>query len=222
MSRWNPLEHLKYQVITPLQEARQAAKVIKRYPQLEPVITAYQRLYPYAGASTSVSVNEREARGIDDDTLTYGETRWTSFVELQQYLTVSPSDRFIDLGCGTGFLCFMMAAIYGIPATGVDMIQGFIENATQVRQALGWEQPRFVQADFFELSFLPFSLIYATCTCFPEDVMAQLSEKLAETEPGTRILTVTDLPEGEHLRLLRRIPTKFSWGLDHVYLSERV
>lgn len=222
MNRWNPLEQLKYQVISPLQEAWQAAKIIKRYPQLEPVIKAYQALYPYAGASTSVSVNEREARGIDDDTLTYGETRWTTFMELLPQLTVSSDDRFIDLGCGTGFLCFMMHAIYGIPATGVDLIQGFIDNAEQVRQQLNWSQPRFQQADFFSLSFLPFSLIYATCTCFPEDVMDQLADKLRETEPGTRILTVTDLPEGDHLRLIRRIPARYSWGPDHVYLSERI
>ena len=104
MSRWNPLDQLKYQLITPLQEAWQAARITNRYPQLDPVIKAYQALYPYAGASTLVSVNEREARGIDDDTLTYGETRWATFMELLSQLEVSPDDRFIDLGCGTGFL----------------------------------------------------------------------------------------------------------------------
>jgi len=222
MSRFTPLSHLKHHYITPLQDAWQAAKITRLYPQLAPVVKAYQTLYPYSGAATSISVTERQQRGIEDDTLTYGETRWVTFLDALQELKIGPEDRFLDLGCGAGFLCFLVSGIYGIPATGVDQIGGFIDNANQIVTELNLPDLRFLQADFFELSFLPFSVFYATCTCFPEDVMALLSEKFEETAPGTRIITVTDPVEAPYIKLRKVIKAKFTWGQDHIFISERI
>lgn len=219
--KYRSLSQLKHEVITPLQEAWQTRQVLKRFPHMEPTVNAYRQVYPYVGASTSVSVNERTEKGIDDDTLTYGETRWSSFLKLLENIDVSSRDRFVDLGCGAGFLCFLMAQGYGVPALGVDLIEGFIHNAQRISEHLHLQQPRFQRANFLDLEFLPFSLLYATCTCFPEDVMEALAFKMEATQPGTRIITVTSPVEAPYLRQRKHFKLKYDWGQDYVFVAER-
>ncbi len=221
MSSAYSLAQLRHQMITPLQEAWQARQVIRRYPAMKPVIAAYKKLYPYVGSTASVSVNERMQKRIEDDTLTYGETRWSSFLKLLDAIDISPRDRFVDLGCGAGFLCFLMAQAHGIEATGVDLIEGFVGNARSICEDLQLQQPRFQRADIFELEYLPFSIIYATCTCFPEDYMERLTEKLEHTRKGTRILTVTEPVQAPYLRQRKQLRLKYDWGMDTVYIAER-
>lgn len=219
--KYRSLSQLKHDVVTPLQEAWQSRQVIKRFPQMEATVTAYRALYPYVGSSTTVSVNERMEKGIEDDTLTYGETRWSSFLKLLDHIEVRSQDRFVDLGCGAGFLCFLVAQGLGIPALGVDLIDGFIQNAQQMSEQLHLKQPRFQRADIFEMELLPFSLLYATCTCFPDELVEQLTEKMRATRPGTRIITVTNPLEAPYLRQRKHFKLKYDWGLDDVFVAER-
>lgn len=221
MARFFDLNELKLTYISPLQEAWRASQVKNLYPQMEPVIQAYQKLYPYAGSSATISVDERRERGIEDDCLTYGETFWTTFLDILKEIEIHPDDRFLDLGCGAGFLCFLMALTQNIPATGVDRIQGFIDNAKSVARDLNLQNPRFWSADFRDLEFLPFSLFYATCTCFDDELLDALTEKFYEVESGTRIITVTQPLEGDHLRQLKHFRAKYSWGKDYVFIAER-
>lgn len=215
------LTQLKHQMVTPLQEAWQARQVLKRFPHMEATLAAYRKTYPYVGSSTSVSVNERMQKGIEDDTLTYGETRWHSFLKLLDNIEIRPDDRFVDLGCGAGFLCFLMGQGVGIPALGVDLIEGFIGNAQGICQDLSLSQPRFQQANIFDLEFLPFSILYATCTCFPDSLVEQLADKMENTRPGTRIITVTNPIEAPYLHQRKHFKLKYDWGLDYVFVAER-
>lgn len=218
---YRSLTQLKHQMITPLQEAWQARQVLKHFPQMAPTLSAYRKRYPYVGSSTSVSVNERSQKGIEDDTLTYGETRWSSFLKLLDQIEIRRNDRFVDLGCGAGFLCFLMAQGMGIPALGVDLIEGFVDNAQSICEELSLSQPQFQKANIFDLEFLPFSILYATCTCFPDELVDLLADKMENTRPGTRIITVTNPIEAPYLRQLKHFKLKYDWGLDYVFVAER-
>lgn len=221
MSRFFDLNELKLTYVSPLQEAWRANQIIRLYPQMEPIIKAYQKRYPYSGSSATISVDERQARGIEDDSLTYGETPWTTFLDILKEIDIRPSDHFLDLGCGAGFLCFLISQAYRIPATGVDLIEGFIGNAKDFQADLKLDKVRFLHANFLELELLPFSLFYATCTCFEEDLMEALSEKFYEAESGSRIITVTSPVEGAHIRHLKQFKAKYAWGKDYVFIAER-
>lgn len=216
------LRHFKHNVLLPLQESWQTARVLHRFPQLEPVIQAYQRIYPYSGATTSLSVDERASKGIEDDTLTYGETRWTTFLEILDQLKLQPGDRFIDLGCGAGFLCLLVSQGYGIQATGVDLIEGFVNNAQKLVDELELKNISYQQKNFFELDFRPYNVFYATCTCFPEQVLKDLALKFRDQAPGSLIVTVTFGLAAPWLKTLKQIECKYSWGTDTVYITQRV
>lgn len=222
MARFISLGTLKHSVITPLQIAWQSARITKRFPNMAPVIEAFDQRYPHVGATTSVSLTERDQKGWDSDALTYGETRWLTFLEVLDAVELRPGERFLDLGCGAGFLCFLAAQGYGLDATGVDVIDTFVTHANDMAQELGLEkQLRFKSNNFFDLEFLPYDIFYATCTCFPEDFMEALSHKFEEVESGSRIITVTDPVQGPHIRQLKQIKAKFNWGSDTVYIAER-
>lgn len=221
MNPYYSLLQLKHQLISPLQESWQSKQVCKKYPQMQPVIDAFRKTYPFPGAATTISLDERAARGIDDDQLTYGETRWTTFLSLIPEMKLRPDSHFIDLGCGAGFLCLLISQGLQVTATGVDLIQGFIDNGNQIVSQLSLEQIRFQQANFFELELLPFDCFYATATCFSEETLDDLSEKLISAKSGARILTVTSPVEGHHLRQVKQIRTRYDWGMDWVYVVER-
>lgn len=217
-----PLFFFKHNVLMPLQESWQMSKVIYRYPQMEAIVKAYQKIYPYSGSAATLSVNERESKGIDDDTLTYGETRWTTFLEILDTLQLKPEDRFVDLGCGPGFLSLLVSQGYGVPATGVDLIEGFVTNAQKLVADLQLQNIEFIHRNFFELDFRPYSVFYATCTCFPEAVLKDLSLKFRDQKPGSRLVTVTFGLEAPWLRTVKVLNCKYSWGQDSVYITERV
>ncbi len=221
MNPYFSLMQLKHQLISPLQESWQIKQVCKKYPQMQGVIDAFRERYPYPGATTTISLQEREERGIDDDQLTYGETRWSTFMNLIPEMNLGPDSHFIDLGCGAGFLCLLISQGLQVQATGVDIIQGFIDNANQWVSNLKLEKVRFQQANFFDLELLPFDCFYATATCFPEETLDRLSEKLIDAPAGARILTVTSPVEGHHLRQIKQIRAKYDWGNDWVYIAER-
>ena len=206
----------------PLADTWQIMKVVLRFPHLEPVVKAYQKLYPYAGATTSVSVDERADKGIDDDTLTYGETRWTTFMEVLDALNIQPQDRFIDLGCGAGFLCLLASQGYRIPATGVDLIEGFVTRANGLVSQFELKNIDYRQQDFFNMDLSAYSVFYATCTCFPEDYLRRLSAKFRQAPSGSRIATVTYGLDSPWLKQIKVLKCKYSWGMDSVYICERI
>lgn len=218
----SPLFHFSYNVLKPLADTWQVMKVMHRFPHLEPHIKAFQKLYPYTGATTTVSVDEREAKGIRDDSLTYGETRWTTFLELLDAVKLQPGDRFIDLGCGAGFLCLLASQGYGVPTTGVDLIEGFIANANKLVADQNLKNLDYRCQDFLTLDLTPYTVFYTTATCFPPELRQRLAERLRPVRSGSKILSVTYPLEGSWLRPVKKIRCRYSWGMDTVYLCERV
>ena len=126
------LAQLKHMYVTPLQEAWQAVQIIRFCPQMEPVVAAYRKRYPHIAEAVVMSMDERDARFLGDSTLTYGETRWTSFIQVLSQLKLTAQDVFMDLGCGTGFLCMLASCSSGCRAEGHDIISGLIYHAKQI------------------------------------------------------------------------------------------
>lgn len=222
MTRAYSLAHLKHMVITPLQEAWQNAQVIKYCPAMEPVVAAYRQYYAHTAEAVVVSIDEREQRFLGDSTLTYGETRWTSFIQVLNHLKLGPRDVFIDLGCGTGFLCLLAHQATGCKAVGYDIIEAFIRNAQQITTELQLKQIEFINQDFLYSDLTTGTAFYITCTCFPNELMKKLATKLSYQRKGTQFVTITRPLPHPAFDVYRTLKIRCSWGSDIAYLQRRI
>lgn len=218
------LQTLKYFYLTPLQQSYQMGRVKQFCPEMAPVLVAYQRHYQDILEATSISVDEREQKGWgNEETLTYGETYWTSFLKILKEIEIQKDDVFIDLGCGTGALCFLINRAYGIPVLGIDLVEAFVQKAQDIVETCHIEKASFLHADFFTAPIQKGSIYYITCTCFPRHIMKGLTELLLKnTLTGDQVITVTHAIKDHRFKQVKSLKTKFSWGTDEVFICRRL
>lgn len=204
--------------------AQQKKRVLACYPQLKPVMDAFERQYIRVQyGAHDLSLMERIHRDLThDERYIYGATPWVVLLQLTEGLEFAADEVFVELGCGTGHFCFFMQQVYGIQAIGLEALNTFIVKAQQIMQELS-QPPASLQLDglqFFNLDFLNFnfsrgSFFYVAWTCFPEALRTAILEKFfRECRPGTRLLVLTHALEDPRLELLRESQGLFSWGRD--------
>lgn len=209
---------------------RQKKQVLAAYPQLRPVMEAFERRYIRVEyGAHDLSLMERIQRKIaQDERYIYGATPWVALLRLSQEIEIRPDEVFVELGCGTGHFCFFMQQVFGVQAIGIEALNTFVLNAKEMMQELSeppsslhFEGLQFLNLDFMHFNFSRASLFYAAWTCFPEAVRAAILEKFfRECKPGTRLLVLTHALDDPRLELKHAFETFFSWGRDVVRLYE--
>lgn len=220
-------------LLRPVLFRREKSLVLRRYPALKPVMEAFEARYVRVEyGAHDLSLMERIQRKMTDkDEFVYGTTPWHTFLKIADALNVQPDDVFIEPGCGTGHLCFLMNQIYGIEAIGIETIANFIQTAKALQKELA-EAPhhlpsdklRFYNLDFFTSDFSRGTIFYVAGTCFPDDYRERLYQKIAREAPeGARLITLTHAIEHPAFRLHDQVAGVFSWGRDKalIYTKHR-
>jgi len=128
---------------------------LRKHKQIEPL---------FAGAG----------RILDSDTTTsathalgYGEVTVSSMDRLLDALDMGPDARFLDVGSGLGRPVFL-AALRGIPSTGIEVLPTYVRVARDVLSGLRCEFPeftktpvRFLQRDAAAFDYTPYTHIHA-------------------------------------------------------------
>lgn len=195
-----------------------------KHPRLKSFFDAYDTLYPDRDRAFMVSCLERTDKFLlNDSQLTYGETLLSSYLRILKRLNLKPGDTLVDLGCGTGVLCFLAAALYPhIQVKGVDLIEGFVRNANTLLEQLQWDNLHFWVDNILTFDTSQANVYYATCTCFQEDFLAELAQTFEHAPPDTRIVTITHELEAPHLAIEETLFEWFSWGRDRAYLHRKM
>jgi SAM-dependent methyltransferase len=110
---------------------------------------------------------------------------------------VSPGDRVVDVGCGTGNAA-ILAALRGAHVTGVDPAARLLEVA-RVRAAESGASATFVQGDAASIPLETASadlLLSVFGVIFAPDVAAAAAEIARVTAPGGRIILTAWIPAG--------------------------
>ncbi len=185
-----------------------------------------------------VSIEEsKDIFGIKED-LTYGEATWKSVYKIMEFVNVniqgSASKRefqeqnenlsrkkvFYDLGCGTGRICFFINIFYGLETWGIDLIPTFIENAEKIIEKFQLKNINFLQENWFDIALEKADILYIAGTCFDDETLTKLVEKLKSLKQGTIVISVSNWLKGEHLELIKTMNLPFSWGWAKVYISK--
>lgn len=211
---------------------REKSAVLKQYPQLKPVMSAFERHYirvEYGAHDRSLM--ERLQRQISDrDEYVYGTTTWRAFLKIASALNVSLDDVFIEPGAGTGHLCFFMNQVYGIKAIGIEAIANFVQTAKTIKTELASEAPeldfsklQFYNLDFFTADFGQGTIFYIAGTCFPLDYRDRLVDKIyRESRPQTRLITLTHALEHPGFEQVAQVDAFFSWGRDKALIYQKI
>lgn len=72
-----------------------------------------------------------------------------------EYVTFSPNDKVLDLGCASGIDCFIMASRISNNGlvTGIDLTESLITKATTIAEKYAVNNVRFFQGDIENLHF---------------------------------------------------------------------
>ncbi|MCH9611602.1 MAG: hypothetical protein S4CHLAM102_00720 [Chlamydiia bacterium] len=169
--------------------------------------SAYFFKSPYQVAkSDAIQRGEREI-------YQYGVTPIFTFASL--FKEFSPPRAFLDLGCGSGKLVCFADRVWGWDATGVDHNALFIQKAKKMAA-----RPHFICADFLEVDYSRYDLIYLNGLCLSDREILLLGERL---EPGV-IVTVgfafsEYFPDGK-FKLQKKVSRWYPWGKSDVYIEE--
>jgi SAM-dependent methyltransferase len=203
---------------------RQKKQVLARYPQLRPIMEAFEKRYIRVQyGAHDISLMERIQRKISqDERYIYGATPWVALLRLTENLEINPDEVFVELGCGTGHFCFFMQQVFGIQAIGIEALNTFILNAKEMMielaeppHSLDFKGLQFLNLDFMHFNFSRATLFYTAWTCFPGPVREQILEKFCrECKAGTRLLVLSHQLDDPRLELQQEIETFFSWGKD--------
>lgn len=209
-------------LMRPMLYRREKAGVLSRFPGLAPVMAAFEARYIRAeyGAHDQSLMERRQRQLTDQEAYVYGSTPWLTFLNIADSLEIDSADVFIEPGCGTGHLCFLMNQAFGARAIGIEAIGTFVEGARAIQAqlseaGLALEGLHFEQGDFLARDFSEGTIFFIAGTCFPEGLRRQLSDKIAAEAPAdATIIALTHAIEDTAFSLSHQVEGLFSWGRD--------
>lgn len=209
-------------LLRPILYQREKQAVLARYPQLAPVMEAFEKHYIRVeyGAHDRSLMERIQRKMTEHSAYVYGTTPWRSFMKIADSLKITPEDVFIELGCGTGHLCFFMNQAYGIRSQGIEIMANFVQSANQICQELGkqgldFKQLKFYNLDFFSSDLSRGTIFYIAGTCFPDDYRERLLEKIAAEAPDdSTVITLTHEIQHSAYHFSHKVAGVFSWGRD--------
>ena len=152
--------------------------------------------------------------------LTYGEAIWKSIDKVLEFINPKPNQKFYDLGCGIGRICFFANIEYKLDVTGIELIPTFVDNAQKISYKNDLKNINFIEEDWLNYNFNDANIIYIAATCLEEDTLQLLKEKLNNLNFGTYIISVSHPMDSKKIKLIRKMYLPFSWGKAEVFISK--
>lgn len=160
---------------------------------------------------------------------TYGEITFEGVETLLKLLKLKDTDVFYDLGCGVGKMVVQVYLDSPVKkSAGIELSGERTESALKIQQQLQLDNK--IQAGrtlaFYKESFLDADLsdgtvIYLASTCFSDDIMKKVTEKLATLKKGLRVATLKQLAPHEKFAVIDQFILPMTWSdSTPVYLYE--
>lgn len=165
---------------------------------------------------------------------TYGEIKPASLTKLFKELGITKHDVLYDLGSGTGKVVVQSCLEFPFKkVVGIELCQNRHEKAVHALEQLkqrGFIKKNhpihFIQGDIVETPCKDATVIFMCSTCFSDELMTKLAEKISQLKKGTRVITLKRLPNPKKykLALMREYRLAMSWSTPEgspVYLYEK-
>ena len=181
-----------------------------------------------------ISRQARKKRGINDRKLTYGEVKFESFYEIIKQVSPTSDKIFYDLGSGNG-KAVILASLFGNfkKLVGIEILDELVVSAkrilTKYKKLLKEKLPeklkqeiKFVKADILKTDFSEADVVFTHSTCFDEEFMKALAEKMEGLKKGSFVITITQTLPSKSFQQVKKRTVELSWGEGTVYFWEKI
>lgn len=162
-----------------------------------------------------------------DPALTYGECTPEAVESILAVTGANPGEVFYDLGSGTGKMVFYAAYLAPFAkSVGIELLPELHNAALTVRDRYDAEiRPELTDhrkhsvidlrmGDIFEADLSDGDVIVShCCTCFDDDLMQKLSDRLEHCKPGARIVTITRGLSSPSFEPIGTSSCQMGWGM---------
>jgi precorrin-6B methylase 2 len=157
----------------------------------------------YRNADGGYVISDSDKKTIKDagSDPTYGEITPEGVAMLISHLSITDKDVFYDLGSGLGKMVLQMYTTTPVAkAVGVELSQ---DRFNQSKEALEQLQTKnlinkgrildFINKNILDVPLADATIIYISSTCFSDDFLKKITEKIATEVPASTFLRVISL-----------------------------
>lgn len=152
---------------------------------------------------------------------TYGEITDEAARMLFNELKPTEQDILGDLGSGCGRFC--VYALYATPikkAVGIELSATRAKHAQIVKDSLikSKKMPQgktliLQEKNFMEADLSPLTIVYMASTCYSDELMKQITEKLAKTkQKKLTVVTLKRLTDHPRFKLVKTLVLPMTWS----------
>jgi SAM-dependent methyltransferase len=173
----------------------------------------------------ALSLKTREEQELKSKSFVYGEVVPESFYELISDLDPQPGQIFYDLGSGTGKAVILAALLWEFKkCIGIELLDSLYNASKEVKdtfeatirpkfkQALGDREVTMIHGDILQANISDADIIFMNSTCFQDDLMAALEQKLEEVRPNAQIISLSKPLRSPAYYQYKHKMYDFSWG----------
>lgn len=173
----------------------------------------------------ALSLKGREEMELKSKSFVYGEVVPDTFYEIIQDLQPKPSDIFYDLGSGTGKAIFLAHWLFEFrKCIGIELLDTLYNASVEVmkryeteikpklRYKLENSEMQLIHGDILKYDMSDADIIFVNSTCFQEDLMTALDEKLECVRPNAHIITLSKPLKSPYYYQYKHKLYDFSWG----------
>ena len=160
---------------------------------------------------------------------TYGEITFEGVATLLKILKLKDTDVFYDLGCGIGKMVVQVYLSSPVKkSVGIELSSERAENAFKAQEQLESDNKlkpgrtlAFYKESFLDTDLSDATAIYLASTCFSDDIMQKVTNKLTTLKKGLRVATLKQLAPNNKFTLIDQFILPMTWSESTpVYLYE--
>jgi precorrin-6B methylase 2 len=183
----------------------------------------------YEGIS-GFGIHQKEEKNIiaQGGAPTYGEITFESLKRLTDDLKLCKDDVFYDLGSGVGKVVVQVFLDSPIKkAVGIELSITRCDHAKKVLQKLQTKLKdrtlEFHHQNIADASLSDATVVFMCSTCYSDDLMKKMTDKLALVKKGLRVITLKRLPQHTSFKLVKTYTLAMTWSTNaSVHVYERI
>jgi SAM-dependent methyltransferase len=196
-----------------------------------PVAEAREKLDKIYEGISGFGISDKEVKFIKKagGAATYGEIKFESAQKLLDYLKPTKDDVFYDLGSGVGKLVLQAYLTTDIKkSVGIELSGTRYELAVKALKAAAennlfdHREAKFLNENIITADFSDATIVFICSTCYSEELMEKIAEKLIKLKPGTKIASLKEFKAGRLKKIeTLKLPMTWSEGSSvYIYIVE--